>query len=188
MNWQGVFFTAAATLGVIGCVSLFTLKSRPSQLGLPEPPPAPDNVYGVDAGHGPISLGRLLGPLFGSFTFWLVCLMNVGLTLIRETFNLWSPTYLKEVVKLETGDAAMASLVFPLVGAAAGLLAGWLVDRLNGRYSLVALSSLVLLIAVLALTSRGCRWKGKRGWRCYSLASQRSFSLRRTHSVPVCWR
>ncbi|MBN9117927.1 MAG: MFS transporter [Planctomycetes bacterium] len=149
LGWQGVFFTAAATLGLIGLVSLFTLKGRPARLGLPEPPPPPGNVYGDDAGHEKVSLGKLLAPLLTSFTFWLVCLMNVGLTLIRETFNLWNPTYLKEVVKLDAGTAGMASLVFPLLGAVSSVLAGWLVDRLNGRYGLVVVSSLVGLVAAL---------------------------------------
>lgn len=151
LGWQGVFFTAAATLGLIGCISFFTLKNRPTVLNLPEPPPPPGNVYGSDAGHETISLGKLLAPLLSSFTFWLVCLMNVGLTLIRETFNLWNPTYLKEVVKLDAGTAGMASLVFPLAGAASAVFAGWLVDRLNGRYGLVAVSSLAGLLVVLGL-------------------------------------
>ncbi|QJW97640.1 MFS transporter [Frigoriglobus tundricola] len=151
LGWRGVFLASAATLGAIGGVSLFVLKNRPAALGLPEPPPPPGNVYGADAGHAPVSLRELLGPLCSSFTFWLVCLMNVGLTLVRETFNLWNPTYLKEVVKLDAGTAGMASLVFPLVGAGAALLAGWLVDRLNGRYGLVVVSSLVGLIVALGL-------------------------------------
>jgi OPA family glycerol-3-phosphate transporter-like MFS transporter len=151
LGWQGVFFTSAATLGLIGCVSLFTLKNRPADLGLPEAPPPPGNVYGADGAHEKISLGKLLGPLCTSFTFWLVCLMNVGLTLIRETFNLWSPTYLNEVVQLDPGDAGMASLVFPLCGAFSAIFAGWLVDRLNGRYGLVVLLSLTGLVAALVV-------------------------------------
>jgi OPA family glycerol-3-phosphate transporter-like MFS transporter len=150
-GWQGVFFFAAATLGLIGVISLFTLKNRPAALGLPEPPPPPGNVYGADAGHQRISLAKLLKPLLSSFAFWLVCLMNVGLTLIRETFNQWTPVYMKEVVKLDAGTAAMTSSVFPLVGAAAALVAGWLVDRLNGRYGLVVVPSLAGLVVVLSV-------------------------------------
>jgi OPA family glycerol-3-phosphate transporter-like MFS transporter len=150
-GWQGVFLFAAAGLGLIGLVSLFILKGRPSELRLPEPPPPPDNVYGDDRGHHRIPLRRLLAPLLGSFTFWLVCLMNVGLTLIRETFNLWNPTYLNQVVKLHPGLAGMASLVFPLAGAASAVAAGWVVDRLGGRYGLVVVPSLAGLVAVLGV-------------------------------------
>ena len=150
-GWRSVFYTAAATLGAIGVLGLFALKSRPAVLGLPEPPPPPGNVYGADTGHGAVSLRKLLGPLVGSFAFWLVCLLNVGLTLVRETFNLWTPTYLHEVVKLSAGTAGMASLVFPLFGAVSALFAGWLVDRMNGRYGPVVVLSLVGLVIVLGL-------------------------------------
>jgi OPA family glycerol-3-phosphate transporter-like MFS transporter len=148
-GWQGVFLFAAGSLALIGLVSLFTLKSRPSQLGLPEPPPPPGNVFGDDPGHTRVPLRRLLGPLFSSVTFWLVCLMNVGLTLMRETFNLWTPTYLNQVVKLDPGMAGIASLIFPLTGAGAALAAGWTVDRLGGRYGLVVVPSLAGLIVAL---------------------------------------
>jgi OPA family glycerol-3-phosphate transporter-like MFS transporter len=151
VGWQGVYFIAAGTLGFIGVVGLFTLKSRPANLGLPEPAPSPGNVYGNDSGDKKIPVFQLLIPLISSFSFWVVCLMNVGLTLIRETFNLWNPTYLKEVVKLDDGDAGMASFVFPLVGAISALSAGWFVDRLGGRFGPVVLPSLLALVVVLCL-------------------------------------
>ena len=151
LGWQGVFHVAAATLGLIGLVTIFALKNRPGELRLPEPPPPPDNVYGDDRGHGRLPLAKLLVPLLTSFTFWLVCLMNVGLTLIRETFNLWNPTYLTEVVKLDAGTAGMASFVFPLAGALSAIFSGWLVDRLGGAYGRVVVVSLVGLVAVLLL-------------------------------------
>ncbi len=151
LGWQGVFLTAAATLGFIGLIGLFTLKNRPSEMGLPEPPPPPGNVFGDDRGDTRIPLLKLLTPLLSSFTFWLVCLMNAGLTLIRETFNQWNPTYLTEIVKLDAGTAGMASLVFPLIGTISALGAGWLVDRTGGRFGPVVLPSLLALVALLAL-------------------------------------
>jgi OPA family glycerol-3-phosphate transporter-like MFS transporter len=77
--------------------------------------------------------------------------MNLGLTLIREAFNFWTPTYLNEVAKLSPADAAKGSLVFPLVGAASALGAGLLSDRLRGRHGRVIIPSLVLLLAALGL-------------------------------------
>ncbi len=150
-GWRGVFGFAAGSLAVLGIACAIVLKRRPADLGLPEPPPPPGNVYGADTGDTRVSLVRLFAPLLGSFTFWLVCLMNAGLTLVRETFNLWNPTYLRDVAKLDAGTAGMTSLVFPLVGAASAFLAGWLVDRFHGRYALVVVPSLVGLVVVLGI-------------------------------------
>ncbi len=151
LDWQGVLLVAAATLGLIGVIGLYSLKNRPADIGLPEPPPPPGNVFGDDRGDEKISLLKLLLPLLSSFTFWIVCLMNVGLTLIRETFGLWNPTYLAEVVKLDLGTAGMASLIFPLVGTVSALVAGWLVDRAGGRFGPVVIPSLTALVAALGL-------------------------------------
>jgi OPA family glycerol-3-phosphate transporter-like MFS transporter len=154
VGWRGVFFLSAGTLAALAVAGLFTLKDSPRDVGAAEPPVNPDNVFGA-AGESPRpeGLGRLLAPLLASPIFWLVCVMNVGLTLIRETFNFWTPTYLVEATGLSAGVAAQASLLFPLTGAASAVLAGWLSDRLRGRHGRVALPALVLLAGVLALFS-----------------------------------
>ena len=174
-TWQGIFFLSAGTLAVIGLVALFTLKERPGQLGLPEPPPPAGNVYGADTGHAKLTLRKLLGPLLKSGAFWLVCLMNIGLTLIRETFNLWNPTYLHQEMKLDAGAAAVASLAFPLGGVPGALLAGWLADRTSGRYALVALPSIAGLVAVLCLLA----WAPLEGhaWLAVALLALAGFFL-----------
>jgi OPA family glycerol-3-phosphate transporter-like MFS transporter len=86
----------------------------------------------------------LLGPLFASRMFWLVCAMNTGLTAIRETFNAWTPRYLEKGIGLSVDDVGMLSALFPLCGAVASLLAGWSADRLKGRFGrlIVPLSAL----------------------------------------------
>ena len=47
-----------------------------------------------------------MATLMRSPAFWIVCLMSLGLTLLRETFNNWTPTYLVEAVGLSTGSAS----------------------------------------------------------------------------------
>ena len=150
VGWRELFFVAAGTLAVLALVSYFTLKSSPRDVGLPEPPPPARNVFGAgDHGVGRVSLRKLLGPLFASRMFWLVCAMNMGLTAIRETFNAWTPRYLEKAVGLAADDVGMWSALFPLCGAVASLLAGWWADRLKGRFGrlivpLAALTAVVL--------------------------------------------
>ena len=90
-------------------------------------------------------------PLLASPLFWLVCGMSFGLTLIRETVNFWTPTYLNEVAGLAPGEAALASVLSPIAGAAAAVIAGLLSDRLGGRHGRIILPSLALLVADLVL-------------------------------------
>jgi OPA family glycerol-3-phosphate transporter-like MFS transporter len=147
VGWRELFLLASGTLFSIALVSYFTLKSSPRDVNLPEPPPPARNVFGEDDhGEGLVSLRELLGPLFASRMFWLVCAMNMGLTAIRETFNAWTPRYLEKGVGMSADDVGMLSALFPLFGAVASLLAGWGADRLKGRFGR-------LIVPLTALTA-----------------------------------
>ena len=152
VGWRGLFFIAAGTVGAIALVSLFTLKGSPQEVGLKEPNASAANVYGV-AGNAPVppSFGKLIGPLLASPVFWLCGTLNFGLTLIRETFNFWSPTFLTEVTGASNSQAAIGSMVFPLVGAVSAFSAGALSDRFDGRHGRVIFPSIVLLTVALCV-------------------------------------
>ncbi|MEZ4699436.1 MAG: MFS transporter [Rhodothermales bacterium] len=152
-SWQGVFFASAAVLGVIAVVDFFTLKSSPTDVGLPEVEVNPKNVFG-DAGERerPPNLMALLLPFFRSPAFWLVAFMSFGLTLMREAFNFWTPTYLAEVGQLSAGDAGQLSLFFPLFGGFAVLLTGYLSDKMaGGKRAGIMVMSLIPLVAILVV-------------------------------------
>ncbi len=152
IGWRGLFFVAAATLAALAVLCFFTLKSSPRDIGEPEPATNPINVFGDAEPKASLrNLFHLFGPLMTNPTFWLVCIMNAGLTLIRETFNFWIPTYLTEVTSATPAQAALSSTVFPFVGAWSALLAGLLSDRLKGKHGRVAVPSLIILIASLWL-------------------------------------
>jgi OPA family glycerol-3-phosphate transporter-like MFS transporter len=154
VGWRSLFFIAAGTLAAVAVAGIFTLKAGPGDVGEAEAAANPDNVFGA-AGNSPTpgSLTQLLLPLLTDFTFWLICLMSVGLTLIRETFNFWTPTYLVEVAKMSKGTAAQCSMLFPLVGAGSALLGGLATDRLGGRHGRIVVPSLVALAASTGLLS-----------------------------------
>lgn len=160
LGWRGVFFTAAATLGALLILNIILLMETPQRIGRPEPPTNPANLFGDDGKKTePESVGSLLKTFGASRVFWLVCLLSCGLTILRETFNLWTPTYFTESVGLSVADAAQKSALFPLFGGISVILAGVLSDRFGagGRAAIILygmlLSSLVLL--VLAFGSFG---------------------------------
>ncbi len=71
----------------------------------------------------------------------MVCLLAFGTTLLRETFNLWTPTYFVQFVGLPPSVAASRSALFPLCGGISVLLGGFLSDKLgpNGRNMLIVM-------------------------------------------------
>ena len=159
VGWRGVFLTGAGSLTALLVVNLIFLRETPEERGLPAPEANPLNVYGADGERKDEQhpgLVAILRPLLSSFPFWLVCLLSLGTTLLRETFNFWTPTYFVQFVGLTSSQAAARSALFPLFGGISVLLAGVVSDKLglNGRnLVLVAgMSASTLCLVVLART------------------------------------
>lgn len=133
-SWRGLFWFSAALLAVILIVNLPLLKERPQ---VPPDLEAPRNDENISA-------------LLRSASFWCVCALSLCFTLVRETFNEWSPTYFVEFAKLTPADAASKSALFPLWGGVAVLIFGSLSDRLgNGGRALLTLLALPVAMALL---------------------------------------
>src|ERR1700761_7941021 len=83
----------------------------------------------------------------------MICLLSLGCTIVRETFNSWTPLYLHDYVGYSTAQAASTSAVFPAVGAISVLLVGWSSDRMgvNGRSLLMFIGLTATSAALLAL-------------------------------------
>lgn len=138
IGWRGVFFAGTGSLALLMVANLLLLRERPEERGLPAPDANPLNVYGEQGHDGAEEhpgLGAILRPLLSSFPFWMVCLLSLGTTLLRETFNFWTPTYFVQYVGLSASTAAQRSALFPLFGGISVLVAGVLSDKLglNGR-------------------------------------------------------
>ena len=151
-DWRAVFFIAAATTTAIGIAIRLSLKSDPSEVGATEPAANPVNVYGEEGQSADdVPLRERLMPLLKSPLFWMICLTNFGLTLVRETFNFWTPTFLNEVPQLSQGQSAIGSLLFPLTGAVSVILGGVISDRLGGRHGRVMVPSIVCVTIVIGI-------------------------------------
>ena len=154
VGWRGVFFFASGALAVLMLTCLLLLREAPEERGLPAPEVNPRNVYADkkwaegDRADGEqtgdcerVKLGAILRPLLLSFPFWMVCVLAFGTTMLRETFNLWTPTYFVQFAGLAASAAASRSALFPLCGGISVLLGGFLSDKLgpNGRNILVVI-------------------------------------------------
>jgi sugar phosphate permease len=156
MGWRGIFLVGASGLAVLLALNWIFLRETPEERGLPSPEANPLNVYAgeeEETDERPLPLKDILRPLLTSFPFWLVCLLSLGTTLLRETFNFWTPTYFVQYVGLTSSQAASRSALFPLFGGASVVVSGILSDRLglNGRNRVLFGGLALVAFSLLAL-------------------------------------
>ena len=153
-GWRALFVFAAIVVGVMLVANLFLLRESRVAEGHAEAKPNPLNLFAATE-SAPASVGALLLPLLRSRAFLLVCLLSFACTIIRETFNTWTPVYLRDHLGYSMGHSATMSAIFPAVGVVSVLLAGWLSDRLglNGRSLLLFLGLAATAAALLVLVS-----------------------------------
>jgi len=130
------------------------LRESREELGFDPPAVNPRNVFG----EGPQVVARfadVLRPLLRDRTFWMVCVLSLGCTLLRETFNTWMPTYFHQSVGYSIGDAAAMSALFPFVGGVSVVILGLLGDHLGstGREWVMVVGLTTVTLALFALST-----------------------------------
>jgi len=150
LGWRGMYLVAAAALASLAVLGWLRLRSSPREIGCAEPPQSPLALVSAED-HW--SIQARLGILMASRAFWLICGLSLGLTVIRETFNFWSPTYFTEIVGLLPGEAARASALVPLIGAISAVMMGLASDRFAHRPGLTLLPPMLALIGLIWLLS-----------------------------------
>ncbi|HZC87694.1 MAG TPA: MFS transporter [Steroidobacteraceae bacterium] len=152
VSWRGLFLFGAGVAGCMFLANLLFLRESRADEGHPEALANPGNVFA--AAHAPKSFLTLVLPLLRSRPFLMVCLLGFATTMVRETFNTWTPVYLRDFLGYGVSRAAALSAIFPGVGAISVLLAGWASDRLGRNYRalLLALGLAATAAALLILT------------------------------------
>ena len=153
VGWRGLFVFGACVAGFVFLCNLLLLRESRTEEGHPEPAVNPSNVFAGTTARPQTFFERVL-PLLRSRAFLTVCLLAFATTMIRETFNTWTPQYLHDFGHLSVSRAAAMSAIFPGVGALSVLLAGWGSDRLgaNARALLLIVGLIATAAALLALT------------------------------------
>lgn len=160
-GWRTLFYFAAAVVGLFFAVNYFFLRESRLDAGFIEAKPNPLNLFASSESR-PQGLRELLLPLVRSRAFLVVCLLSLGCTIIRESFNFWTPVYLRDYLGYSVSNAARMSSIFPGVGAVSVLATGWLSDRLgiNGRslimfVGLTATAAALLVLMTMRSSSTG---------------------------------
>ncbi|HKI20603.1 MAG TPA: MFS transporter [Isosphaeraceae bacterium] len=177
LSWRGVFWIAAGVLGALWVLNFALIRESPKELDLPEPETNPANLFGaLGEDPHPEAAGPLWATLARSPAFWFVCLISLGVTLLRETFNNWTPTYLVEGIGVSKGNAATMSSLFPFFGGVSVLVAGMLGDRF-GRGVRAAIILGGMMLCGLALALLGSADFAGRAWEALFLVSTVAFLL-----------
>jgi sugar phosphate permease len=160
-GWRTLFYFAAAVVGLFFAVNYFFLRESRLDAGFIEAKPNPLNLFASSESR-PQGVRELLLPLVRSRAFLVVCLLSLGCTIIRESFNFWTPVYLRDYLGYSVSNAARMSSIFPGVGAVSVLATGWLSDRLgiNGRplimfVGLAATAAALLVLMTMRSSSTG---------------------------------
>jgi OPA family glycerol-3-phosphate transporter-like MFS transporter len=152
LGWRAVFVVCAGVLSAIFVVMLLFLKESPRDVGFAEPPADPRSLIGEE-GAGAVPFGATVRVFLTSPAFLIVCALSLGCTLLRETFNTWTPTYFTQVVGLGRAEAASKSALFPFFGGVSVLVAGFVSDALgrHGRAILLVAGLSLSCVALIAL-------------------------------------
>jgi OPA family glycerol-3-phosphate transporter-like MFS transporter len=153
-GWRGVFAAGAGLLSVILLCNLIFLRDSPQSYHLPPPEENPLNLFsGGSAAATRPGMAAIFRVLLSSYAFWLVCGLSLGTTLLRETFNLWIPTYFTQMAGMTGAQAASGSALFPFFGGLSVLAAGFLSDRLGpeGRSRILLGGLCFTVVALLGL-------------------------------------
>jgi OPA family glycerol-3-phosphate transporter-like MFS transporter len=148
-GWRAVFRFAAAGLALLLLANWRWLRESREELGFAPPMVHPQSLFRDDE-PTPRHVGEILRPLLHDRSFWMVCLLSLGCTLLRETFNTWIPTYLHEAAGYSIADAAATSALFPFVGGVSVVVAGIVGDRLGttGREWVIVVGLALVTVAL----------------------------------------
>jgi sugar phosphate permease len=153
-GWRTLFVLAAAVSGTMLIANFALLRESRVAAGYRDTIANPLNVF-AGAPAAPATLRERLGPLIRSPAFLMVCVLSLVCTIVRETFNDWTPVYMRDFVHLSLSQAAGLSAIFPGVGAISVLLTGWFGDRLGstGRPRVLFLGLTATAVALFLLTT-----------------------------------
>jgi phosphoglycerate transporter family protein len=152
LGWRYVFFIPAVFALLLSIFLFERLRDNPQSLGLPSIEEK-ENLLN-DTGHSDkeeITFKEVFFEhILPNKSLWYVCMANFFVYIIRMGFFNWAPTFLQEAKHSTVMGAAYTNVIFELMGAVGGFVAGWASDRIfGGRRNCTSFYFMVVLILAL---------------------------------------
>lgn len=154
LRWEALFAIPALVLAAIGLICWFLIVGSPHDVGHAMPRSVEVtgqslSSMGLVTDDEKLSYASRFKIVLSDRAFLVMCAISFILTLLRECFNTWMPTYFAEM-GAPAATAAFKSSVFPLLGCVGTLFAGWFSDKyLQGRRGPMMAALMVVLVALL---------------------------------------
>jgi sugar phosphate permease len=146
MSWRTAFLTTGSIAAWVFVVLWFTLKSKPSDVGVAPPSPTPEEDTAPRAAHAldGTTLGQACLCFLNNPRVWLICFAMAFLTILMD-FLVFIPVYLSQSLHLEAAQSAMAGSTFPIGMFVALIACGVYYDRVPKDRLIYVLGGLLVL-------------------------------------------
>jgi len=142
-SWTELFWIHAAIFAAIGIIACLTVKTSPEEAALCDVDVyssyhdsgmngAKENLPTKTITFSQSENIRWLSIMLRNRSFWIACLIYIGLSVIRYVFWNWSIVYLKDI-GFGISTSVITSAIFPVGGSLGAILAGLISDKMRAR-------------------------------------------------------
>jgi sugar phosphate permease len=141
VNWRAAFWAPSLILLPMAAAFFTFLRDTPEEVGFPTvrddgieaKPAASPSVTATANPRGGLTTGHILRLTLTNPVLWVLCIGFFCMNSVRYTFLNWTVQYMFDFHHRTIKGSAFMAIVFPLIGCAGAITAGWASDTLFGK-------------------------------------------------------
>lgn len=154
LSWRWAFWIPAAIVLIYSFIWLTLAINRPEDIGLITP-----NSEILDVNNTKKSSANYtLWEAIKQTKLWFVIIACFAQAIVKDSINLWAPTFLLETHNLDIKETSSFITIIPILGFAGIVFAGWLNRKLHYREkattSVLFISGVFMIIGFVTLGSK----------------------------------
>ncbi|MBF0207581.1 MAG: MFS transporter [Oligoflexia bacterium] len=158
-GWQSVFYIPGIIAIVVGILLVFTLRDRPTSIGLPNVEQYHENSEEIVSEKSKTNIKEYFqtfkDQILLNNTIWLVALSCLFLYIVRYGTIDWLTKFMVEVKQYKINQAAYKLSLIPLFGVIAPVVIGYIANKFfKGKNVLISI--LALVCTIIAIVTFKC--------------------------------